>query len=84
MTTLTALSDGENYADVRFGETFLVTVDHCAHEDAITVRVFHPDNPETAIGEHCLDLSPDEENGETTIETHARAAPTISDKLALG
>jgi hypothetical protein len=84
MTTLTALSDGETYADVRLGETFLVTVDHCAPEDALTVRVFHPNKPETPIGEHGIDLSLDEENGETTVETHARADATTSDEIALG
>jgi hypothetical protein len=84
MTTLTALSDGVTYADVRLGETFIVTVDHCAHENALTVRVFNPNEPEIPIGEHCLGLSLDEENGETTVETHARADPTTSDEIALG
>jgi hypothetical protein len=84
MTTLTTLSDGETYADVRLGETFIVSVDRSAHEDALTVRVFHPDEPETAIGEHCLDLSLDEENGETTVETDVAADPTTSDEVALG
>jgi hypothetical protein len=84
MTTLTTLSDGETYADVRLGETFIVSVDRSAHEDALTVRVFHPDEPETAIGEHCLDLSLDEENGETTVETNTRANPTNSGEGVLG
>ena len=84
MTTLTALSDGETYADVRLGETFIVTVDHCAHEDALTVRVFHPNEPETPIGEHGIDLSLATENGETTVETHTRADHTISGEEALG
>jgi hypothetical protein len=84
MTSLTTLSDGDTHADVRLGETFLVTVDHCAHEDALTVRVFHPNEPETPIGEHCLDLSLAAENGETTVETHTRADPTTSDEVVLG
>jgi hypothetical protein len=83
MTTLTALSDGETYADVRLGETFIVIVDHCAHENALTVRMFHPDEPETAIGEHCLDLSPDGEIEETTVETHTGADRTANSDVAL-
>jgi len=55
-----------------------------AHEDALTVRVFHPNEPETPIGEHGIDLSLATENGETTVETHVEADPTTSDEIALG
>lgn len=55
MTQLSTLSDGETYADIRLGHTFIVSVDRTAHKDAITVRVFDPDQPDVAIGEHHLD-----------------------------
>jgi hypothetical protein len=84
MTTLTTLTDGETYADIRLGETFIVSLDRSAHEDALTVRVFHPYEPETAIGEHCLDLSLNEEDSDTTVETYTRADPTTSGEGALG
>lgn len=84
MTSLTTLSDGETYADVRLGETFIISVDRAPHEDALTVRVFHPDEPETAIGEHCLNLSLNEENSDTTVETHVKADPTTSGEGTLG
>jgi hypothetical protein len=84
MTSLTTLSDGKTYADVRLGERFIVSVDRAAHEDALTVRVFHPDGPETAIGEHCLNLSLSEENSDTTVKTHLKAAPTTNREETLG
>ncbi|WP_251344569.1 hypothetical protein [Haloplanus halophilus] len=55
----TTLSDGDTYADVRFGDDFIVTVDRTAPKDAITVRVFHPDIPEKPVGEHHLGLGDD-------------------------
>ena len=82
MTSLTTLSDGDTYADIRLGETFIVSVDRS--EDGLTIRVFHPDEPETAIGEHCLNLSPDREIDETTVETHTGTDPTTSSDMALG
>lgn len=80
MALLTTLSDGETYADVRLGETYIISVDRAPHEDALTVRVFHPDEPETAIGEHCLDLN----LNETTVGTHTETAPTTSRERTLG
>lgn len=82
MTSLTSLSDGDTYADIRLGETFIVSVDRS--EDALTIRVFHPNEPETAIGEHCLNLSPDGANDETTVGAHTGTDPTTNSDLALG
>lgn len=65
MTQLSTLSDGETYADIRLGDTFIVSVDRTAHKDAITVRVFNPDQPDVAIGEHHLDLTLPEEGSAT-------------------
>ncbi len=84
MALLTTLSDGETYADVRLGETFIISVDRAPHEDALTVRVFHPDEPETAIGEHCLDLSLNDGDSDTPVGTHTETAPTTSRERTLG
>jgi hypothetical protein len=62
MNSLTTLSDGETYADVRFGDDFIVTIDRTARKDAITIRVFHPDTPETPVGEHRLNLTLDDDS----------------------
>jgi len=82
MTSLTTLSDGDTYADIRLGETFIVSVDRS--EDGLSIRVFDPDKPETAIGEHRFDLSPDGEIEETTVETHTGAGRTANSDVALG
>ncbi len=84
MALLTTLSDGETYADVRLGETYIISADCAPHEDALTVRVFHPDEPETAIGEHYLDLNLNEESSKATVETHVGADPTTSGEGVLG
>lgn len=81
VTLLSTITDGETYADVRFGEAFIVSVDRTARHDAITVRVFHPDAPENVIGEHRLDL----ELNEDTETTYADLDPTMTDReKALG
>ena len=60
MTSLSTITDGETHADVRLGDTFLVSVDRTTSDDSITVRVFHPDAPETVVGEHCFDIDEDD------------------------
>lgn len=75
MNSLTTLSDGETYADVRFGNDFIVTIDRTARKDALTVRIFHPDAPETPVGEHHLDLTATSEDRDQAIvgtETNAQ------------
>lgn len=89
MTQLSTLSDGETYADVRLGDTFIVFIDRTAHKDAITVRVFHPDQPDVAIGEHHLNLTLPEEGSvtapwDTTPSAHSSSGPNTDNESALG
>ena len=78
MNSLTTLSDGETYADVRFGDDFIVTIDRTARKDAITIRVFHPDTPETPVGEHRLNLPLDDDSslGTPSESTQNNIDPT--------
>ena len=71
------LSDGDTYADVRFGDDFIVTVDRTAPKDAITVRVFHPDIPENPVGEHYLSLDDDRA---PTLEARNESSSAVTDR----
>lgn len=76
MNTFTTLSDSETYADVRFGDDFIVTVDRTAPTDAITVRVFHPDTPEKPVGEHHLAL----DDYLPALEARSESDSTVTDR----
>jgi len=73
----TTLSDGNTYADIRFGDDFIVTVDRTDREDAITVRVFHPNTPEKPVGEHHLSLDDDPS---PALETRSESDSTVTDR----
>jgi endonuclease YncB( thermonuclease family) len=78
MPSLSTITDGKTHADVRLGETFLVFVDRTPNDDTITVRVFHPDAPETVVGEHCFDV--DLDAIETPLDAESSTNPTSANR----